>query len=462
MQIQPSEKRIKNFSEVALGLKKKQTLEEAQRCPQCSDPECVKGCPLGVDIPGAIRSIREGDFSKALHKIRERNSLAGICGRLCTAPCEQICILNKEENGSSIPARALERFVFDHGQSKFKQLFNEEKTNCINKKIAIVGSGPTGLMAGADLAKDGYAVTIFEALHLPGGSLGYRMPEFRLPKKVLQDEIGYILSLGIEIKTDCLIGCTYTIEQLFDMGYEAVLLATGSGIQSRPSILKEDYIGVHFAQDFLMRVNLLNANHSNHMTSPNIGDNVVVIGSGAKAIDCARSAVRLKKQVTILHPETEDDLGILQNEKNYAKDEGVRLEVLTTPVKIIADNELRVKAVECIRMDFADIDGKGEWKLTSVDGSEFIIGADTIIFAEESEPNTSILSKAPGLKINKDGSVWTKNEDQKTSLKGVFAAGGVVQGEMNLIDTLCDGKKAAQEIDNYIQERMEKNGSSNS
>ncbi|MDP8265015.1 MAG: FAD-dependent oxidoreductase [Candidatus Aceula lacicola] len=452
--IEPVLKRLKSFCEVVLGFKKNQAVLEAQRCPQCSHPKCIEGCPLGVDIPGFIRALREKNNLKALHRIREQNGLAGICGRLCSAPCEKACILNEEEGVDPINIKALERFSFDQGQSKIKQIFNAESANRNNRKVAVVGSGPTGLTAASILVEAGYEITIFEALHLPGGILRYGIPEFRLPEKALDIEIEYITSLGIEIKTNCLIGKTYTIFDLMDMGYEAVLLAIGASAPQMLDIPGAQLKGVHFAQEFLMRTNLAGEQQSLKTEMPDLfGKEIAVIGSGTMALDCARIAVRLDKQATIIHSQTEDDIEATGEECNHAKEEGVKLEVLTSPVEILSDENDCVKGIRCVRMDFVDKDGKGLWKVVPVKNSEFAVEADTVILADKGASNSLIIREMKDLKINKDGSIWIKKNEYMTSVDGVFAAGGVVNQSLNLIEALCQGKEAAQKIDLYLQKK---------
>ncbi|MDD3374817.1 MAG: FAD-dependent oxidoreductase [Candidatus Omnitrophica bacterium] len=452
--IQPALKRLKSFCEVVLGFKKNQTVSEAHRCPQCSHPKCVVGCPLKIDIPGFIRSLREGNSAKALHRIREQNSLAGICGRLCSAPCEQTCILNEEEGADPISIKGLERFAFDQGQSAFKQLFNAESSNQNNRKVAVVGSGPTGLTAASVLVEAGYQTTIFEALHLPGGILRYGIPEFRLPKKVLDDEIKYIESLGVNIQTNCLIGRTSTIADLKDLGYEAILLATGASVSEMPDIPGAQLKGVHFAQEFLMRTNLINEQQSFKSEIADLfGEKIVVIGSDTMALDCVRVAVRLNKQATVICSQGEDGIQATESEREHAKEEGVHLEVLTSPIEILSDENNCVKAVRCIRMDFADKDGKGLWKVVPVKNSEFIIEADTIILSDMGTSNSLIMREVNDLKISKNNSIWIKKNEYSTSVDGVFAAGGVVDKSLSLIDALYQGKTAAQKIDSYIQEK---------
>ncbi len=452
--IQPLTKRIKSFCEAFLGLKKNQAVLEAQRCPQCSQPTCIEGCPLGVDVPGFVRALREKENLKALHRIREQNSLAGICGRICSAPCQKACILNNEKNGEPINIKMLERFAFDHGRSRIRQLFNAESSNRNNHKVAIVGSGPSGLMAASVLVELGYKVKIFEAFYLPGGILRYGIPEFKLPKKVLDEEIAYIESLGVEIETNCLVGKTQTILDLRNRGYEVILLAMGSSAAKTLDIKGSDLKRVYFAQEFLMRLNLTNDSQSIAIQpSGFLGDKIIIIGSNAMAVDCARAAIRFNKKVVVVYPQTEADMDVSNVELKCAREEGVQFEVLVNPVEMLSDEDDSVKAVRCVRMDFADKDGKGSWKVVPVKNSEFLIEADTVILSDKVISNSLIAKDIEGLKINRDSSVWVKKDQYATSVDDIFAVGGVVDASSSFIEVLSQGKKAAEKIDSYIQEK---------
>jgi len=453
MPMQAPAKRIKNFQEVALGFSKKQAMEEARRCPQCAQPQCVQGCPLGIDIPGFIRSIREGDFLKALQKIREQNNLAGFCGRLCSAPCEQVCILNEEKNAQPISIRALERFAFDHGQSKFRQIFNAESTNRTDKKVAVVGSGPTGLVTAAQLAEDGHDVTIFETLEQSGGFLNYGIPELRLPRKVLEDEIDYIKSLGVKIKNLSFIGRTQSIEEIFADGYNAVVLATGAGIPVSQHLLGQEALGVYFAQEFLMRVNFVGKHLILRPAEPfALGKKVVIIGSGELAIDSARLAVRFGKSATIIHRSMEEDMKVSLEQKQQAKEEGVHFEILAEPIEFCKDENNHVKGVKCLRLDFADTKGKGKWKIIPVKDSEFILEADTVIMAGETKANSYISKLTQGLEIDDQGRFCRKKDQSQTSMSRVFATGSAALGPAEFIEVLSDSKKVSRQVDLFLRQ----------
>ncbi|MDP8265603.1 MAG: FAD-dependent oxidoreductase [Candidatus Aceula meridiana] len=450
--VQTPAKRVKNFHEVELGFSKRQAMEEARRCPQCTNPKCVAGCPLGVDIPGFIRSIREGDFLRALQKVRENNNLAGFCGRLCSAPCEQACILNEEKNVQAIGIRALERFAFDHGQSKVRQIFNAESTNQTNKKVAVVGSGPAGLVVAAQLAEDGHAVTVFETFEKSGGFLNYGVPEFRLPKKVLDNEIDYVKSLGVEIKNLSFIGRTHSIEELFSSGYNAIVLTTGAGIPKPCGLSRQEASGVYFAQEFLMRVNFAGGHLILRPAEPfALGEKVVVLGCGELAVDSARVAVRFGKNVMVVHSSTEEDMKVSQEQKQQAKEEGVRFEILAEPVELCVDEQNHVKGIKCLRLDFADAGEKGEWKLIPVKDSEFIIEADTVILAGESKVNSYIAKLTQGLKVDSQERFYRKKDQAQTSAKNIFAAGAAALGPANFIEVLSDSKNVSNQIDLFLR-----------
>ena len=453
--VQPVAKRLKNFSEVALGLTKAQAMVECQRCPQCSTPECVQACPLGVDIPGFIRMIREGDFAGALQKIRENNSLAGICGRTCSAPCEIACILNREKNPQPIAIRSLERVAFDHGQGKSREILNAQRTNKTGKKVAIIGSGPVGLMAGANLLEDGHDVVILEALQKNGGFLQYGIPEFRLPKKVLEAELAYVSSLGVVLKHNVIVGQTETLVQLFDQGFDAVLLATGLCFNQDLEFLSCEAQGVLASQEFLFRMNFMNAHlHPKVMMTPGVGEKVAIVGSGFDAVDCARLALRLGKKVTLVHDSSEEDLQVFSVDKLFAQQEGLVLETFAKPLEIVKDAHAAVRGLRCVRADFADKDGA--WKLLAVKDSEFVVEADTVIVSGLYKANCLIANFTPELKVNRQGFLTLKKNQRMTTIPKVFAAGGVAQGILPLVEALADGKKVAEEIDAFLQGRGNK------
>ncbi len=446
--IQPAAKRVKNSSEVILGFNKKQAMLEAQRCPQCSQPECVKACPLGVDIPGFIRLIREGDLAKALQKIREDNSLTGICGRLCSAPCEASCILARD-GGQPIAIKHLERAAFDLGNVRLQEIFNAQASNKSAKKVAVIGSGPTGLMAAANLVEDGHSVTIFEALDKSGGMLRYGTCDFHLPQKVLDAEIDYVRSLGTTYVHNALIGQEQMIAELLLNDFQAVLIATGLGFETGAQAADRSIKGVITGQELLFRVNFLSNHEPTKAVLPSLGQKVVVMGSSLDAMECGRLLLRLGKKVTFVHEGSDDELPFPEEEKMLAQEEGLMWEGFAKVVNITQDKTGAVAGVRCARLDFADQDG--DWILMPVKDSDFIIDAETVVICGLYEANTSFTRLGDGLKVNKQGCLAVKKDQCATNLKGVFAAGGVTQGVMPLAQALAQGKKAAREIDEYFQ-----------
>ena len=441
--------RIKNFFEVALGYTKEEAEKEAKRCLLCKDPLCVKGCPVRIDIPSFIRLLLENKPQEALVKIKERNNLPAVCGRVCPQEdqCEAMCILNKKKVPINIGA--LERYAADYGKATGKQLISEPQTREL--RIAVVGSGPAGLTAAADLAKMGYSVTLFESLHEPGGVLTYGIPEFRLPKKIVQDEVEYIKGLGVEVKTDYLIGRTISLEELFEKDYKVVFLAIGAGLPQFMGIPGENLSRVYSANEFLTRVNLMRAYAFPESKTPlNIGTRAAVIGGGNVAFDSARCALRLGAKASIVYRRTETEMPARVEEIQNAKDEGVEFKLLTQPVKILGDEQGFVKGLECVRMELGEPDASGRKRPVPVKNSNFILEADTVIVAIGQTPNPLLSKAAPELKANSNGTIVV-NEDYMTSLPGVFAGGDITTGADTVIAAMGAGKKAALAIDRYIK-----------
>ena len=410
----------------------------------------MRGCPLGIDIPGFIRLLREGDPRAALEKIKEQNSLPAICGRVCTAPCEEACILS--EDNAPIGIRALERFVADYGKSKSGP---KKWSAQNNKKVAIIGSGPTGLSAAATLAKLGYPVTIFEVQDLPGGALRYGIPNFRLPKSILDSEIEEIKSCGVEIKTNVLIGQTVTLEDLFKQGYQAALLALGAGAPQFVDLPGTSLGGVYYDNEFLLRINELKENDLSKLTSSfYLGGRVAVIGSNFSALDCARICMRLQRQVTMVFHHTEDDMEVHRQEKEYAKEEGIQLESLAQPLEILSNDSNFVAGLKCVRMDFADANPTGQsghWEIKAVEGSEFVVDADTVIIAMGQKTNSLISRLFSKVRIDERGLIWTDPATGLTSMPRVFAGGNVAAGAGPVVDAIAAGKKAAENMHRYLR-----------
>jgi glutamate synthase (NADPH/NADH) small chain len=450
---QPAKDRIKNFFEVVLGYQDAQAEKEALRCLQCKDPLCVKGCPVEIDIPAFIKLISEGKRKKALEKIKERANLPAVCGRVCPQEdqCEAVCILKKKKIPINIGA--LERYAADYELSQLSDKNRKLKTeNRKLTKIAVVGSGPAGLTCAADLAKMGYQVTLFESLHLPGGVLIYGIPEFRLPKKIVQNEIEYIKNLGVEIKTDVLVGRTYTIEDLFKEGFKAIFIATGAGLPQFLDIPGENLNRVYSANEFLTRINLMKAYEFPKYATPiNIGKIVAVIGGGNVAFDACRTALRLGSQVILVYRRTEKEMPARIDEIENAKEEGVIFQVLTQPIKIIGDKKGFVKGLECIKMELGEPDETGRRRPIPLKDSNFILDVDTVIVAIGQRPNPLLAKLIPGLKTNPDGTIWV-DRNFMTSIPGVFAGGDIITGADTVISAMGAGKKAAQSIAKYLRD----------
>lgn len=441
-----------NFSEVTCGLSFKEAIKEAKRCLQCKHASCIKGCPVGINIPAFIRLIRENNFSAALSKIKEKNNLPAICGRVCPQEnqCEVMCILNKK--GRPINIGMLERFAADAGSSPHTTapctMHHAHKGN-----IAIVGSGPAGLTCAADLAKLGYSVSLFESMHIPGGVLVYGIPEFRLPKKIVKAEIGYIKGLGVVIETDTLVGYTCTFEDLFKAGFKAIFLAVGAGLPEFLNVPGENLNNVYSANEFLIRINLMNAyKFPEYATPVNISKNTAVIGGGNVAIDSARAALRLGKKVTLIYRRTEKEMPARIEEIRNAKKEGVVFNFLSQPIRFLGEKGV-VKGIECIKMKLSKLDESGRMRPVPVKGSNFIIGADTVIIAIGQRPNPLILKCVPGLKSNPNGTIIVDN-NLMTSIPGVFAGGDITTGADTVISAMAAGKRAAFAIDKYTNDNL--------
>lgn len=448
---QPAEERRKNFNEVALGYTKEDALAEASRCLSCKDPKCVEGCPVNVDIPGFIKLVCEEDFSGAIEKIKGTNALPAICGRVCPqeTQCEALCVLGKK--GQPVAIGRLERFCADYERQTGVKV--PEVPEPTGKKVAVVGSGPAGLTAAADLAKLGHKVTIFESLHKAGGVLSYGIPEFRLPKEIVRQEVEYIKQLGVELKPNYIIGRIKTLDELCDE-FDAVFLGTGAGLPSFMGISGENFNGVYSANEFLTRVNLMKAYDPEYDTKVRVGKHVVVVGGGNVAMDAARSALRLgAEEVSIVYRRGEDEMPARREEIEHAKEEGINFRLLTNPVGILGDEKFNVTAVECIKMELGEPDKSGRRSPVPVEGSEFTIPADVVVIAIGTSPNPIIFKGSEGLDQNRRGTVVADEETGATSKCGVFAGGDVVTGAATVISAMGAGKKAAKAIDEYLKEK---------
>lgn len=438
--------RIKNFDEVALGYTPEQAMEEASRCLQCKNALCVKGCPVEIDIPAFIKYIREGNFLDAVKKIKEKNSLPAICGRVCPQEnqCEKFCVMGRR--WEPIAIGRLERFVADYERSNNKVAV---KSSGEKGKVACVGSGPASLTCAADLAMMGYGVTLFESLHVAGGVLMYGIPEFRLPKKVVQEEADYVKSLGVELVTDVIVGKTVTIDELFKEGYQAIFIGTGAGLPKFLGIPGENLNGVYSANEFLIRVNLMKAYlFPKYHTPIYRGSKVAVVGGGNVAMDAARVALRLGAEVYVVYRRGEAEMPARKEEVENAKEEGVKFVFYANPIRVLGEEW--VTGLECLRMELGEPDGTGRRRPIPIPNSNFVLECDSVVIAIGQSPNPLIPLTTEGLKIGEHGNIVADSEG-RTTKKGVFAGGDITSGEATVIAAMAAGKRAARAIDQYIQ-----------
>jgi len=449
MPVQDAKIRATNFNEVALGFSETQAIEEAKRCIQCKKPSCMKGCPVEVKIPAFLKNVAEGDFDSAIKEIKTDNALPAVCGRVCPqeTQCEQVCVLSKK--GASVSIGRLERFVSDHELRKGVQV--PEKSEPSGKKIAVVGSGPAGLTAAADLAKMGHSVTIFEALHEAGGVLIYGIPEFRLPKEIVRAEVEYVKKLGVTVLLDHVIGKIETVEELLSE-FDAVFLGTGAGLPVFMNIDGENMNGVYSANEFLTRMNLMKSfKFPEYATPIKKGKNVVVVGGGNVAMDSARCALRLGAEaVTIVYRRGEDEMPARAEEIEHAKEEGIIFRLLTNPVRIIGDGKNWVTHVECINMHLCEPDESGRCRPAATPGTEHKIEADVVVIAIGTSPNPLVPRTTSGLEITKHGTIVAK-ENGETTKTGVYAGGDAITGSATVISAMGAGKKAARAIDEFLK-----------
>jgi len=442
---QSVEVRIKNFEEVALGYTEDLALQEAQRCLQCKDAPCIKGCPVNIDIPGFIKLIRERNYNGAIKKIKETNNLPATTGRVCPqeTQCEAVCTLKKV--GEPVAIGRLERFVADYELNKGIEI-PEIKTK-VNKKVAVVGSGPAGLTVAGDLAKLGLEVSILEAFHEPGGVLIYGIPEFRLPKRIVRAEVEYIRKLGVKIYTDVIIGKTVTIDELLKE-YDAIFIGAGAGAPQFLDIPGENLIGIYSANEFLTRVNLMKAYKFPEYDTPiKIGKVIGVIGGGNVAMDAARTALRLgAKEVNVLYRRTEKEMPARYEEVVHAKEEGIKFKFLVSPVRFIGDEKGHVTGIELQRMTLGEPDESGRQRPVTIPGSNFIFPLDMVIVAVGTVPNPLISRATTDLFINKNGTIIIDESTGKTSKDRVFAGGDIVSGSATVISAMGAGKIAAKNI----------------
>lgn len=445
--------RATNFDEVCLGYNKEEAMEEANRCLTCKNAKCVQGCPVNINIPAFIKEVKEGNFAEAYKVIGQSSSLPAVCGRVCPqeTQCEGKCI--RGIKGEAVSIGKLERFVADW--AKENGIKPEAPAEKNGHKVAVIGSGPSGLTCAGDLAKLGYDVTIFEALHQAGGVLVYGIPEFRLPKdKVVKAEVENVKSLGVKIDTNVIIGKSTTIDELLeDEGFEAVFIGSGAGLPMFMGIPGEVSNGVFSANEYLTRSNLMKAFREDHDTPIVTGKKVVVVGGGNVAMDAARTALRLGAEVHIVYRRSEEELPARKEEVHHAKEEGIIFDLLTNPVEILADEKGWVKAVKCVRMELGEPDASGRRRPVVVEGSEFEIEADTVIMSLGTSPNPLISSTTIGLDINKRKCIIADEETGATSKEGVYAGGDAVTGAATVILAMGAGKAAAKGIDEFIKNK---------
>ena len=448
--------RAKNFKEVCLGYDNERAVKEASRCLHCKNPKCVEGCPVSINIPEFISHIKENDIEGAAKEIAKYSSLPAVCGRVCPqeSQCEGKCVLGIK--GEPIAIGKLEKYAADWARENNVDVSFKEESN--NIKVAIIGSGPAGLTCAGDLAKKGYDVTIFEALHEPGGVLVYGIPEFRLPKEeVVKSEIDNIKKLGVKIETNVIVGRTITIDEILnDEGFKAVFIGSGAGLPKFMGIPGENANGVFSANEFLTRVNLMKAFKEDYDTPVKVGKRVAIVGGGNVAMDAARTALRLGAESHIVYRRSESELPARQEEVHHAKEEGVVFDILTNPVEILSDENGWVKGIKCVKMELGEADDSGRRRTVPVEGSEFVMDVDTVIMSLGTSPNPLISSTTDGLETNKWKCLIADEETGLTTKEGVYAGGDAVTGAATVILAMGAGKKAAKAIDEYLQEKITK------
>lgn len=450
MPVQDPNVRNHNFSEVALGYSEETAIDEAMRCLNCKNMPCVSGCPVNIHIPAFIEKIKEGDFEGAYQVISESSSLPAVCGRVCPqeTQCESKCV--RGIKGEPVGIGRLERFVADWHNAHDTDNIKAPEFN--GHKVAVVGSGPSGLTCAGDLAKKGYKVSVFEALHTAGGVLVYGIPEFRLPKKIVKKEVDGLKKLGVEIDTDVIIGKTVTVDELFQMGFEAVFIGSGAGLPRFMGIEGEALCGVYSANEFLTRNNLMKSYNEESATPVMHAKKTVVVGGGNVAMDAARTAKRLGADVTVVYRRTEKELPARREEVEHAMEEGIVFKFLTNPIKINGEDGW-VKSIRCQEMKLSEPDESGRARPVPVEGSEYDIDADCVIMSIGTSPNPLIKSTTAGLEVNKHGGIIVNEDTGATTKAGVYAGGDAVTGAATVILAMGAGKTAAKAIDEYISSK---------
>ena len=458
MPTQAPEVRAHNFSEVALGYSEETAIQEALRCLNCKNMPCVTGCPVNIHIPEFIAKIKDGDFEGAYQVIQQSSSLPAVCGRVCPqeTQCESKCV--RGIKGEPVGIGRLERFVADWHNAHATQL--PEKVPANGHRVAVVGSGPSGLTCAGDLAKKGYQVTVFEALHTAGGVLVYGIPEFRLPKAIVQKEVDNLVAMGVDMETNMVIGKTLTIDELFDMGYEAVFVGSGAGLPNFMGIPGESLKGVYSANEFLTRSNLMKAYKDNPETPIMKGGKVAVVGGGNVAMDAARTALRLgAEKVYIVYRRSLEELPARKEEVEHAMEEGIDFRLLNNPVEILGyhnPDDRRdpkngfVTGMKCIKMELGEPDERGRRRPIPIPGSEFVLDVDTVVMSIGTSPNPLIKSTTEGLEVNKHGGIIVEEQTGATTKERVYAGGDAVTGAATVISAMGAGKVAAKAIDEYL------------
>ena len=442
--------RSRNFDEVATGYTEEMALNEAARCLNCRNRPCVNGCPVNIQIPDFIQQIVKGDYEEAYKIITQSSSLPAVCGRVCPqeSQCESKC--TRGIKGESVGIGRLERFVADYHMNNCKE--KPAKPECNGHKVAVIGSGPSGLTCAGTLAKKGYSVTVFEAFHTAGGVLMYGIPEFRLPKAIVQKEIAELKELGVDIRTNMVMGKVMSVDELLEDGYEAVFVGTGAGLPNFMGMEGEGLIGVYSANEFLTRINLMKAYRDDYDTPIIRPKNVAVVGGGNVAMDAARSALRLgAENVYIVYRRSEEEMPARNEEIHHAKQEGVQFRLLRNPVRVVGDENGKVTGLECVEMELGEPDASGRLRPVAKEGSNFTLDVDTVIIAIGNAPNPLIRLTTKGLEANKKGCIIADETTMATTKERVWAGGDAVTGAATVIKAMGAGRKAAESIDEYIK-----------
>ena len=452
---QDAKVRSRNFEEVCLGYTREQAMEEATRCLNCKNKPCVGGCPVNIHIPEFIAKVAEGDFKAAYEIISDTNALPGVSGRVCPqeSQCEKYCV--RGIKGEPVAIGRLERFVADWYRENINEMPVKPESNGI--RVAVVGSGPASLTCASDLAKQGYQVTMFEAFHTAGGVLVYGIPEFRLPKAIVANEVEKLTAMGVDLETDMVVGKTYTIDEMFEEGYEAVFVGSGAGLPMFMGIEGETLAGVYSANEYLTRINLMKAYLNSYDTPIKKIKRAAIVGGGNVAMDAARCAMRMgAEHVYVVYRRGEEEMPARREEIHHAKEEGIEFLFLNNPVKILGDEKGCVRAMECIKMELGEADASGRRRPIEVPGSEFELEVDAVIMSLGTSPNPLIRSTTPGLDTNKKGCLIADEETMATTREGVYAGGDAVTGAATVILAMGAGKKAAEAMDKYLKEKHSK------